>query len=104
MGEAASPDGVAGYFDAGGGGSILIGAGPSGATFRVDSPGNVFATSYNVGGADFAESFAVAGDREDYEPGDVLVIDPAGTRRLGLSAETYSTLVAGVFDEAGRAG
>ncbi len=98
LGEALCPNCDAGVFNAIGGGNILVGIGFNAFTaFRVDANGNTFATSYNVGGADFAESFAVAGERKDYEPGDLLVIDPTGKRRLALSTEAYSTLVAGIY-------
>src|SRR5208282_6803643 len=66
--------------------------------FRVDSTGRgFFDGGTQTGGADFAESFAVAGDRASYEPGDLLVIDPAGERRLALAHRPYSTLVAGIY-------
>lgn len=48
-------------------------------------------------GADFAESVAVTGDAERYTPGDLLVIDASGERRLSLSQRPYSTLVAGIY-------
>jgi hypothetical protein len=48
-------------------------------------------------GADFAESLAVQGSREHYAPGDLLVIDPSGERRLSLAETPYSTLVAGIY-------
>jgi len=98
LGEAVCPNCDAGVFNSAGGGNILVGLGLGGISmFRVDGGGNVFANSYNVGGADFAESFAVAGEREGYGPGDLLVIDPAGKRRLALATEAYSTLVAGIY-------
>ena len=66
--------------------------------FRVDSTGKgYFDGGTQTGGADFAESLAVAGDRASYEPGDLLVIDPAGERRLALARRPYSTLVAGIY-------
>jgi len=39
----------------------------------------------------------VSGDRALYEPGDLLVIDTVGKRRLSRAHEAYSTLVAGVY-------
>src|SRR5262249_6753836 len=65
--------------------------------FRVDTTGNLFATSYMTGGADFAESVAVAGERSRYEAGDVVVIEEGGNRQVGLAREPYSTLVAGRY-------
>ena len=65
---------------------------------RIDSTGKgFFDGGTQTGGADFAESFAVRGDKRNYEPGDVLAIDPSSDRRLVLSHSPYSTLVAGVY-------
>jgi hypothetical protein len=67
---------------------------------RFDSTGKgYFDGGVQTGGADFAESVAVTGDRQKYEVGDVLTIDTSSDRRLSLSAERYSTLVAGVYSE-----
>jgi hypothetical protein len=66
--------------------------------FRVDSSGNVFALgTFTPSSADFAESLAVAGEREGYQPGDVLAIDPGSNRRVALAHEPYSPLVAGIY-------
>jgi hypothetical protein len=98
LGEANCPHCVAGLFNAIGGGDILVGTGFNAFTaFRVDAYGNVFANSYNVGGADFAESMDVAGDRNYYKPGDLLVIDVSGHRQVKLSDHVYSPLVAGIY-------
>ena len=98
LGEANCPHCVAGLFNAIGGGDILVGTGFNAFTaFRVDAYGNVFANSYNVGGADFAESMAVSGERNQYEPGDLLVIDASGNRQAKLSDRAYSPLVAGIY-------
>ena len=65
---------------------------------RIDANGKgVFNGGTQVGGADFAESVAVAGDAKDYQEGDLLVIDSSSKQRLALSHEPYSTLVAGVY-------
>ncbi|MFB3816001.1 MAG: hypothetical protein ACE14L_18010, partial [Terriglobales bacterium] len=65
---------------------------------RIDVTGKGF---FNGGtqtsGADFAESFAVRGNNKMYEPGDLLAIDESGNRRMTLSREPYSTLVAGIY-------
>jgi hypothetical protein len=42
--------------------------------FRVSGAGQVFATGYTTGGADFAEEIAPAEPEEHFEPGDVLAI------------------------------
>ncbi|WP_349314888.1 hypothetical protein [Chitinophaga sp. MM2321] len=65
---------------------------------RINKAGRGF---FNGGtqnsGADVAESFAVTGQRDAYEPGDVLVIATHTDRMVEKSSEAYSTLVAGVF-------
>jgi hypothetical protein len=48
-------------------------------------------------GGDYAESVDVTGDRADYEPGDVLVIDPNVQGRFLKSSEPYATTVAGIY-------
>ncbi len=97
-----SPNAYAGIFDNIAGGNILLGRIKIGdywvRRFRVDGNGRVYANNgYATGGADFAESFAVAGGKESYEAGDVLVIDTTATRRLTRTGQPYSTLVAGVY-------
>lgn len=47
-------------------------------------------------GADFAESVAVDAPAKDFEPGDVVAIDPASPRRFSLCRTANSALVAGV--------
>jgi hypothetical protein len=48
-------------------------------------------------GGDYAESVDVAGDRKNYEPGDVLVISAESGSDALKSDEPYSTLVAGIY-------
>jgi hypothetical protein len=48
-------------------------------------------------GGDYAESVDVSGDRTNYKPGDVLVIDPEAPGKFLKSAEAYSTLVTGIY-------
>jgi len=52
--------------------------------------------TYVSGGCDLAEGFKVSGVKFEYEPGDVLEINPEGKRMMRKSSEQYSTLVAGV--------
>jgi hypothetical protein len=47
-------------------------------------------------GADFAESVAVDAPAKEFEPGDVVAIDPASPRRFTLCRSPNSALVAGV--------
>jgi len=98
FGLAHSPDGSAGLFENQAGGTILFGniGGPN--LFRVDGTGPVFADGgFQPSGADFAESVVVAGDRNKYAAGDLLVIDPTGSSRVALAQQPYSTLVAGIY-------
>jgi hypothetical protein len=48
-------------------------------------------------GGDYAESVDVTGSRTNYEPGDVLVIDPDVSGKFLKSAEPYSTSVSGIY-------
>jgi hypothetical protein len=95
-------------------GQIGIGTTTPGATLEVD--GSIKLTSGSTGGitfqdgstqstafipancgADYAESVGVSGDRAQYGPGDILVIDPAAPGKFLRSNEAYSTLVAGIY-------
>jgi hypothetical protein len=85
-------------------GNILIGRAIGGVlheqsqVFRVDCTGKgFFDNGTQTGGADFAESVTVLGDRAQYTPGDLLVIDSRGKRRLALSQQAYSTRIAGIY-------
>lgn len=90
--------GVGGYFDNTAAGNILIGAVNGTHKFRVDGNGKGYFDGGTVtGGADFAESVAIAGDRSLHSPGDLLVVDSTATRQLALATEPYSTLVAGIY-------
>ncbi len=61
--------------------------------------GSVQSVAWNgiLQGGDYAESVDVSGDRAEYEPGDVLVIDPASKGKFLKSSEPYSTAVMGVY-------
>ena len=106
MGVTLSPQGDGGRFVGvrGDSGTIIRGdVGPAGAgteftVFRVDGNGAVHANGgFRPFGADFAESVAVKDGAEHYAPGDLLMIDASGERRLSLSQTPYSTLVAGIY-------
>ena len=79
-------------------GSIAVFQSASVNVARINKAGRGF---FNGGtqnsGADVAESFAVSGQRDAYEAGDVLVIATHADRMVEKSSEPYSTLVAGVF-------
>jgi hypothetical protein len=90
---------IAGVFSNPTGGDILLGM--SGFSmdhkFRVDGSGDVFANSYNTGGADFAEAVVAGTAPRAYEPGDLLVIDDSADRKVSLAQTPYSTLIAGIY-------
>ena len=90
--------GEGGYFDNTVAGNILIGAVNGVHKFRVDGTGKgYFDGGTMTGGADFAESVAIAPATRPQTPGDLLIVDTTSKRRLALSAEPYSTLVAGIY-------
>lgn len=65
---------------------------------RIDSSGKgFFDGGTQTGGADFAESVSITGKKNNYEPGDVLVIDTNSDRQFTLAKTPYSTLVAGIY-------
>lgn len=65
---------------------------------RIDHTGKGFFNGgTQMGGADVAELFEVAGVRSSYEPGDVLVISKSSDRKMEKSTQPYSMLVAGVY-------
>jgi hypothetical protein len=97
-----STTGVGGLFDAPTGGNVIVGRSGSSNTFnnvfRVDATGKGYFNGGTVNsGADFAESIDALGGAAQYEPGDVMMIDETGSRRLALSSEAYSTKVAGIY-------
>lgn len=66
--------------------------------FRVQNNGTVTADgTFTGGGADFAEYISGIGARDQYEPGDVMVISASEDRAVELAAEPYSTAVIGVY-------
>lgn len=101
-GVASSSNGLAGLFLNTAAGNILVGqvgaiSSPTN-VFRVDGTGKgFFDGGTQTGGADFAESVAVAKEFAPDEPGDLLVVDTTGNRQLKRSGEPYSTLVAGIY-------
>ena len=97
--------GTAGLFVTGAGGTILSGQvgtpdpNLNQQVFRVDDTGKCFFDGgTQTGGADFAESVAIAASaNRRYGPGDLLALDTTADRQLTLSTEPYSTLVAGIY-------
>jgi hypothetical protein len=65
---------------------------------RIDNTGKGFFNGgTQVGGADVAEFFDIEGDKNNYEPGDVLDISQNSDRKVEKSSQPYSSLVAGVY-------
>jgi trimeric autotransporter adhesin len=92
--------GTAGAFVTGAGGTILVGqvGDQNQNVFRVDDTGKgFFDGGTQTGGADFAESVAIATSANRYGPGDLLIVDTTADRQLTLATEPYSTLVAGIY-------
>jgi len=65
---------------------------------RIDKTGRgFFDNGTQTGGADVAELFDVEGERNQYEPGDVLVISESTDRTVEKSSSPNSAQVAGVY-------
>ena len=78
-------------------GSLKLTANSGGAiTFQDGTTQSTAYTGVTCGG-DYAESVDVTGSRTNYEPGDVLVIDPDVSGKFLKSADPYSTSVSGIY-------
>ena len=78
-------------------GSVKLTSG-SGASLTFPD-GTIQSTAWNgtLCGGDYAESVDVSGERTQYEPGDVLVINPAYPGKFLKSNTPFSRLVAGIY-------
>ena len=78
-------------------GNLLLSSGSGASVTFAD--GTVQSTAWNgvLTGGDYAESVNVSGAREDYEPGDVLVIDPRSDGQFLKSSVPYATTVTGIY-------
>lgn len=78
-------------------GSVKLTAG-SGSSMTFQD-GSVQTVAWNgiLSGGDYAESIDVTGDPYEYEPGDVLVIDPDKSGHFLKCSTSCSTLVAGIY-------
>jgi hypothetical protein len=61
------------------------------------SDGSSLTSANTLCGGDYAESVDVVGNRAQYEPGDVLVLDTGSPGKFLKSTEPYSTVVAGIY-------
>ena len=97
-GEKVNPGGVAIQASAGNNSSdLFLGRSLSVDRFRVGNTGAVFAASYTIGGADFAEEIDPVGDGRLYEPGDVLAIADDRDRSVIRASVPYATTVLGIY-------
>ena len=80
-------------------GNMMLTAG-SGASITF-ADGTVQSTAYTgtcpTTGGDYAESVDVSGDRREFTPGDVMVVDPTNPGHFLRSTTPYSPLVAGIY-------
>jgi hypothetical protein len=78
-------------------GSLKLTANSGGSiTFQDGTTQSTAYTGVTCGG-DYAESVDVTGNRTNYEPGDLLVIDPDVSGKFLKSVEPYSTSVSGIY-------
>ncbi len=70
-----------------------------GSSFMTFPDGTVQSTAWNgvLSGGDYAEAVDIAGSRETYAPGDLLMIDADHPGSFLKVAQPYSTLVSGVY-------
>ena len=78
-------------------GDIALAQNTGGQVFFSD--GTVQSTAWNgvLTGGDYAESVDVTGKKQDYGPGDVLVVDVTCEGRFAKSSLAYSTAVMGIY-------
>jgi hypothetical protein len=78
-------------------GNVTLTQGQGGSIIYQD--GSVQSVAWNgvLQGGDYAESVDVSGDRAQYAPGDVLVVDPSSEGRFLKSSQPYSTAVMGIY-------
>ena len=78
-------------------GNIRLTSGSGASMTFADGTTQTTAWTGTVCGGDYAESVDVTGERNKYEPGDVLEIDSQNPNKFLKTTEPYSTGVAGVF-------
>lgn len=78
-------------------GGMKLTSGSGGSITYADGTTQTTAWTGALCGGDYAESVGVSGERTQYEPGDVLVIDPANPEKFLKSSVPYSATVAGIY-------
>lgn len=78
-------------------GNVKLTSGSGSSITFADNTVQSTAWSGTLCGGDYAESVDVSGERTQYEPGDVLVIDPSQPGSFLKSSKSYSRLVAGIY-------
>jgi hypothetical protein len=78
-------------------GSVKLTNGSGASVTFQDGTTQTTAWTGTVCGGDYAESVDAKGTREEYEPGDVLVISADNDSDVVKSSEAYSTLVSGIY-------
>lgn len=78
-------------------GNLKLTSGSGAAITYADGTTQTTAWTGVLCGGDYAESVGVTGARNLYEPGDLIVVDPAHSDSFAKSSEPYSTLVAGIY-------
>lgn len=76
---------------------IKLTAGSGGSVTYADGTTQTTAWNGVLNGGDYAEDMRATGKKEKYEPGDVLVLAEGDDTDIQKSAESYSTLVAGIY-------
>jgi hypothetical protein len=78
-------------------GNLKLTSGSGGSVTYADGTMQSTAWTGVTCGGDYAESVDVTGDRTNYGPGDVMVIDPNTPGKFLKSGEPYSTAVLGIY-------
>src|SRR5262249_37581900 len=78
-------------------GSVKISSGNGNALILPDGTTQTTAWTGVLCGGDYAESVGVSGERQRYEPGDVLVIDTTHSEGFAQSTEPYASTIAGIY-------
>ncbi len=78
-------------------GSVKLTSGSGGSMTYADGTTQSTAWTGTLTGGDYAESVDITGSRDDYEPGDVLIVDSEHPGHFLKAAKRYSLAVAGVY-------